>query len=71
MKPNTRQNQSWTPVLFHSLIITNETILDKNENPCTRLGEPSKLKTGKTMEMFPTSNDPPPHLSWELCEVGN
>ena len=38
----------------------------------TRLGEPSKLKTGKTKETFPTSNDPPaPYLSWVQCEVGN
>ena len=31
-----------------------------------------KIKiNAKTTEMFPTSNDHPPYLSWELCEVGN
>ena len=41
-------------------------------NHCIKLRGAFKLKkTAKTTNSFPSSNDPPPYLSWELCEVGN
>ena len=62
-------------LLVYQVLSTHGILLcDKTVQGCI-LGIKGSLqnkKTGKTTEMFPTSNDPPPpYLSWELCEVGN
>ena len=35
-------------------------------------GEPSKLKSTETWEMFPSGDDPPaPYPTWDFFELGN